>query len=108
MSETDQFGSKPTSGTVTVASAAQLSDAYSLNGTTLAAFETPAAITGTTYTFHGSIDNGATYAEICDNTGAAITYLNVAASKTYPLDMRYFAPYDKVKIKTGTNEGARS
>ena len=106
MSETDQYTGKPTSGTVTVANDAQLSDAYPLHGTTLVAFETPAAITGTTYTFHGSIDNGQTYVEVRNQLGSAIAFTGVTASGVYPLDPRDFIAFDKIKVNTGTNEGA--
>lgn len=106
MSENNQYGDKPTSGTVTVASSGQVSSAFSLQGTTFAAFQTPAAITGTTYTFQGSIDNGATYKVIKNNAGSAYTFSSVTADSSYPVEMRYFAPYDKIKIDTGGSEAS--
>ena len=107
MSETNQFGDKPTFTTVTVASGAQLSSAFSLSGCTFVAFETPAAITGTTYSFYGSIDNGQTYVPIYDRNGSLYSFSSVAASRGYPIDnANIFIGYDKIKINTGTNEGA--
>jgi hypothetical protein len=107
MSENNQYGDRPTSGTVTVAISAQLSDAFNLHGCTFVAFETPAAITGTTYSFYGSIDNGATYAPIYDKYGVLVSFTAVAASRSYPIDnANLFIGYDKIKINTGTNEAA--
>ena len=91
--------------TATIASSNTTSDAVELFGTTAIAFQTPSALTGTAFTFEGSIDAGVTFKEIRDQAGAAVSFV-VAPDGTYPLDANLFAPYDEIKIVSGSSEAA--
>lgn len=91
--------------TATIAISTTTSDAIVLYGTTAIAFQTPAALTGVAFTFLGSLDAGATFKTIKDQTGAAISFV-VAADGTYPMDANTFAPYDQIKIVSGSTEAA--
>ncbi len=107
MAQNSQYDNRPDLGTVTVAINTQLSSAFNLYGCTFVAFETPAAITGTTYSFYGSLDGGVTYVPIYDKNGSLYTYVSVAASRSYPIDnANIFVGYDSIKLNTGMNEAA--
>ncbi len=91
--------------TATIASSSTTSDAVKLFGTTAIAFQTPAALTGTAFTFEGSIDAGTTFKQIREQDGTAVSFV-VAVDGTYPLDANLFAPYDEIKIVSGSTETA--
>lgn len=83
--------------TATIAISGVISDAVLLYATTAVGLQTPAALTSTSFTFVGSIDDGSTFKQIRDNFGAAIS-LVVAVDGCYSLDPATFAPYDQIKI----------
>lgn len=83
--------------TATIAINGTTSDAVNLYGCTGAAFQMPAAITGTSVTFLGSIDKGVTFKQIRDINSNAITF-TVAADGLYPLDKNTFAGIDQIKF----------
>ncbi len=76
-----------------------ISDAVLLHGCTAIGFATPAALTGATFTFTGSIDGGVTFETIKDEFGNTVS-VTVAINSAYPLDANTFAPYDQIKIIT--------
>lgn len=91
--------------TATIAESGTVSDAVLLYGTTAVAFQTPAALTGTAFTFEGSIDAGATFKEIRDQLGVAVSF-TVAVDGSYPMDASIFASYDQIKVVSGSAEAA--
>lgn len=93
--------------TATILSGATTSDAVNLSGCTVAIFQTPATITGTSVTFLGSIDKGSTFKEVRAIGGSAIAY-TVAADGSYPLDKNLFAGYDQIKIVMATQGADRA
>ena len=83
--------------TATIASGADTSDAVLLFGTTAIGFTTPGTLTGATFTFLGSIDEGATFVTIRDQLDAIVSY-TVSVDSGYALDATVFAPYDQIKV----------
>lgn len=93
--------------TVAIANGATVSAAADLQGSTVVAVRTPAALTSTAMTFQVS-DDGSTYVPLRKEDGTAYT-LVVAASGGYPVNHDYFDPWDYVKAVGGSAEGgARS
>ena len=91
--------------TATIPNATDTSDAVLLYGATALAFQTPAALTGVTFTFQGSIDKGTSFKTIKDQNGNPITF-TVAPDGTYPMDANIFAAYDQIKFVSDQNEAA--
>lgn len=104
MPNANEYGTKPTVLTATIASSGTISDAISLHGCTPVAFLIPAAFTGTTVTFQGSIDGGTTFGAI-GNVIGTISY-TVATSGMYSINPADFAAYDRIKLVSGSNEAA--
>lgn len=96
MTEMVQYAPKTTVATVTISSGQTKSNALKLYGTTPVVVEMPAAITGTSLSFEGSIDGGTTFTPINTSTGA-LTY-TVAASNCYVLNPANFCGFDEVKL----------
>lgn len=91
--------------TATIANGETVSGAVDLNDFALSGFITPAALTGTTMTFQGSADNGATYVAVHGTDGAAISY-TVTTSKYYAINPINFLGLTHIKIVSGSAEGA--
>jgi len=91
--------------TATIAISSTTSDAVKLFGCTAIGFTTPAALTGTTFTFKGSVDGGVTFVDIKDRFNVLVSF-TVAVDAGYPLDADVFAPYDEIKIVSGSTEVA--
>jgi len=91
--------------TATIAISTTTSDAVKLFGCTAIGFTTPAALTGTVFTFKGSIDGGITFVDVKDRFNAIVSY-TVTINTGYPLDADIFAPYDQIKIVSGSTEVA--
>lgn len=90
--------------TATILSGATDSDVIDLAGRTLCGISMPAAFTGTALTF--KIDNGgSTYQLMADGAGADVSK-TVAASKYIKLNPSDFAGVDKLKLVSGSAEGA--
>lgn len=88
---------------VVIANSAQLSGAANLTGLRLAGIVMPAAFTGAALTFEVSHD-GTTYQELYWND---IAYsVTVAAAKNVSLTMNAFWPWQYVKVKSDSAEGA--
>lgn len=90
--------------TATIANGQTVSGAVDLNDLVFAGFMTPAAFTGTAVTFQGSVD-GANYAQICDDTGTALS-VTVTTSKSYSINPIYFLGYTHIKLVSGSSEAA--
>ena len=106
MSSVNQFISKQlTPLTATIANGATTSDAVNLYGCTAIGIGFPAAMTGATVTFKGSLDDGSTFLDIYDIDGVQVSYTFVA-STGLPLDVKTFAPYDQIKVVSASSEGA--
>lgn len=104
MSSPSDYRTKPTVLTATIAISETVSDAVPMYGCTPVAVQIPAAFTGTSLTFQGSIDGGATFGAI-SNADGAITY-TVTTDGMYSLNPADFAGYDKIKLVSGTTEVA--
>lgn len=93
--------------TATIAISTTTSDAVRLYACSAVGFQIPAAFTGTSITFLGSMDRGATFKQVRDQLGAAVTY-TVAVDGSYPMDANVFAPYDQIKLVAASQAAARA
>lgn len=101
---TNAGGSSVNTGAVTIASGATASTAIDLQSFGFVGFITPAALTGTAFTFTGSIDNSTFVALYnSDNTAYSIT---VGTSRYYCLNPADFLGMKYVKIVSNGAEGA--
>lgn len=92
--------------TATIASSGTESSVVNLYGCTAIGFYTPAALTGTSFTFLGSMENdGTNEVTIRDSSNNIVTY-TVAVDSGYPLDADIFAPYSTIKIVSNDTEAA--
>lgn len=94
----------PTAKTCTILSGATVSDAVLLNQGTVLGVQTPAALTGTEFTFQGSID-GTNYFALYDGSGLLVS-IYVGASRSIPVDPDMFRHLRSIKVVSGTAEGA--
>jgi len=90
-------------GTVAIASSGTVSTALYTGKDIPLALQMPTAFTGTAVTFQGSAD-GETFQQIYVG-GSAYTE-TVAASKNVVLDGSAFAPFEHIKVVSGSSEGA--
>ncbi len=97
MTNINQFALKPDSNTAIITSSGTTSTAFILYGCLPVVVEMPAAITGTSLAFTGSIDGGTTFVSLNNTYGAAISYV-VAASNAYALNPADFIGYDQIKV----------
>jgi hypothetical protein len=95
----------PARRTVTIANGQTTSDALDCINGTVVGILTPAALTGTAFTFSVSAD-GVTYATLYDSSGAAVSF-TVAASRYVYVDPAIFAGLRYVKVISGSSEGAQ-
>jgi len=91
-------------GVFTIASGQTVSAALDLGDKTLVGLQMPSAFTGVALTFQASFD-GTTYATVVDDTGGSLTY-TVAASTYIVIHPTTFAGIKKLKVVSGTAEGA--
>lgn len=103
--------------TVTIASGGTLSSYVSFEGTKddignnyrpyrrLFGLVTPAALTGTTFTFQTSVDGGTTWVPIYDKYGNALS-VAVGTSRFIPMAPADFAAVSMLKIVSGSAEAA--
>ena len=89
---------------VVIANGQTVSEAAPFYGLRLVGLITPAALTGTSVTFQGSVD-GVTYVPIYDSAGVAIT-ATVSTSRWTVLDPADFAGMAYIKVVSGSAEGA--
>lgn len=89
---------------VTISSGGTTSTVADLSGKALVGMHLPAALTGTAVTF--TVDNGSgTYNTLADGAGADVSK-TVAASKFINLAPSDFAGVNKLKVVSGSSEGA--
>lgn len=91
--------------TVVVPSGSSESEPLQTHGRKVVGFRTPAALTGTTFTFSSGDDVQGTYLSQCDVDGTPIS-MSVAVSRSYPLNVNDFVNVNFLKIDTGSNEAA--
>ncbi len=91
--------------TVTIANGQTTSDALNMGAIGQAAIGlmTPAALTGTTFTFLGSLD-GSTYSAVYDKTGVQYS-LTVSTSRYIVLPPADFVGIPYLKVIGGSSEG---
>jgi hypothetical protein len=85
---------------VTIANGASLSAAIDLGGLRLFGVAIPPAWTAASLSFQMSPDGGATWYELLDQAGNAITAA-ATASSCMTLDPKPFAPLQLIKIRSG-------
>lgn len=90
--------------TVTIASGQTVSEAVDLHGYSLLGVVTPAALTGSSMTFQGSVD-GNTYNAIYDTSGNQLS-MTVAASRFIAIAPTDLASCRYLKLVSGSSEGA--
>lgn len=91
--------------TVTIASAATTSQAVDLGEYLLAGIITPAALSGTSFTFTASTEQEGTYNGCYDSSGTAIS-VTAAASRHILIEPQTFAGAGWLKLVSGSAEGA--
>lgn len=96
---------RASSTTVTIASSGTTSSAIDLGEWLLAGIITPAALTGTAFTFTASDTEDGTYNTCYDSSGTAIT-VTAAASRHILLEPQTFAGGRWLKIVSGAAEAA--
>ena len=97
MQASDTTGQVVDELTATILDTETTSDAVRLDACSAIGFQTPSSFTGTTITFLGSLDRGATFKQIRDQLGAVVAY-TVAVDGSYPMDANTFAAYDEIKL----------
>lgn len=90
--------------TATIASGETVSDAVHLEDHVLCGFILPAAFTGASVTFRGSVNNS-TYTTIYDYTNTAVG-ATVTQGRAYSLNPIDFLSWPYIKIVSGGSEGA--
>lgn len=93
-----------TKATATIAASGTTSGAIPCNGAIPVALQFP-TMTGTAMTFHVSLDDGATFTELVDTSGAAVS-ITVPDNKVVTLAPSTFAGVDQFKLVSGSSEAA--
>lgn len=89
--------------TCSIPNGAALSNAVALKGLHLEAIALPAGWTTAAITFDGSLDGGATYQSIKDNTSTEVTVTATAASKSLILPPLLLGKtWTHIKLRSGT------
>lgn len=88
---------------VAIANGQTVSDAVDLGGLRPIALVTPAALTGTAFTFQASVD-GSTYVAVYDSSGSAVS-VTVSTSRYIVLSPTTFAGIRFLKVVSGSAEG---
>jgi hypothetical protein len=90
--------------TTTIASSGTTSTAIDLYGYSLVGIVTPAALTGTSFTIKGSVDNS-TYVDMYDTAGTQLS-ITAAASRFIAIAPQDFTSVRYIKLVSGSSEGA--
>jgi hypothetical protein len=93
----------------TIANGGTVSGAVMLEGYQVVGIQFPAvALTGTSFTFQVSSDNGSNYVALYDDIGDPVTVLPAAgtALRTQWLDPRFFLSAHRLKVVSSNAEGA--
>lgn len=94
--------------TTSISNAGTVSTAVNTGGAVLVGIQMPAAFTGTALTFQAATGPSATYQQVVDSSGSAISY-TVAAGKYVAVDPTKFHGVQYLKVVSGSAEGgARS
>jgi hypothetical protein len=96
----------PKTVTATIANGAALSGAVCLGSGVLCAIKMPSSWTTADLTFQVSDDNGTTWDELLDASGAAVTVSGPAASERLELDAADFKSAVFLKVRSGTSGSA--
>jgi len=88
--------------TATILSGASLSDVVELNDSVLAAIETPAAMTGTSFTFQGSFDKQ-NFFNVYDDSGVEVSVTSAASRFIIINSPSKFLGMKFLKIRSGTS-----
>ena len=86
----------------TIANGQSLSDAIPLKGYVFVGIQMPASWTGANLTLQASADGGVTFANVYDNEGTEFE-ISADASRFIRLDPAVMAPFDCVKVRSGTS-----
>lgn len=90
---------------VTIASGGTTSTAHTVKtGSRVLAFETPASLTGVSFTFEASADGGTTYRQLY--SGSSAYSLTVGASRYVAVDQDVFEGVRLFRIVSGSTEAA--
>lgn len=89
----------------TIANGASLSDAVNMHSGRLFAIHMPAAWTTADLTFQGSYNDGETYLDLYDETGAEVT-VTAAAARYILIDPNKWFGLRNIKIRSGTSGSA--
>ncbi len=89
---------------VAIANGQTVSDAVDLGGLRPIALVTPAALTGTSFTFQSSVD-GTTFVPVYDSSGSQVS-VTVSTSRFVVLSPTSFAGVRHLKVVSGSAEGA--
>ena len=89
----------------TITSGTKLSTAIKVSEFAAGFVQFPAALTSTTFTLLGSVDNGTTFNAVCDSTGTALSAIACGANALVQLPAQ-IAGLDQIKIQTASNEAA--
>lgn len=96
------MGLVPNTATATIANGASLSGAICLGAGVLCAIVMPAGWDAADMTFQVSDDQGATWHELLDASGTAITLSAPAAGSRYEMDAADFKSAMFLKLRSGT------
>lgn len=91
-----------TQTSVLIANGASLSGAVPVGDRVPVGIAMPAAWDGTSLTFQVSVDGGASWCELTDSGGTAIS-ATVAPSRYIPLDPTVWIGINMIKIRSGTS-----
>lgn len=93
---------------VAIANGGTTSNELDIAGAKFVAIQMPAAITGATFKVHGASVSGGTFAEIVDDTGAAVS-ITATAAKNIGLSstvMAKLSAFRFIKLVSASAEGA--
>lgn len=94
-------GSHTTYKEPSITSGTAITDAIQLDGQTPAAIQTPAALTGTQFSFDCAVSTTGTFAPLYNTDGTEFL-VDVGTSRHIWLDPRVFAGVRSIKIRSGT------
>ncbi len=91
--------------TVTIANGQTTSDSVPIGDGVPVGLKMPAAFTGVSITFQGSVDEGATFSPLYDSSGAAVT-VTVGTSRLIALEAVNLVACTHIKLVSSGAEGA--
>ena len=111
--QNQRLGSQIVGGSITIANGASLSSTggdgnagiIDLRNKSLVGIQMPSAWTAANLTFQGSMDDGVTFANLYDDTGAERT-VTAAVDRAITLDPAKFMGLTHLKVRSGTGAAA--